>query len=531
MRTWLIIWLAGIALGIAGEPLHQRIDRLIAAKAGHQKLAGPATDAEFLRRAHLDFTGRIPTAAVTRKFLADKFPNKRAKLIDSLFAGPRWAETMAERFHLMLMERRGKDENWQKWLVASFRANKPWDVMAREILAPNGRDETKRGAWHFIAKRLEKYGQNPTDYPGLTRDVGRMFMGVDLQCAQCHRHLSVKDYKQLDFQGLYAAYLNLRRQGPNAMIKVAWASEAVFQKELEYGSVFSETKKTTGPRVPFGDEVAVPAFKRGEEYEVKPDRKTGEPGRLKFSPLKEIATRLASADNPFFARNIANRSWFLMMGRGLIEPLDLAHKKNPPSHPELLDLLARELKARKFDLKWLLRELALTQTYQRASTLPGSVGPPDIFAAALERPIPAESLVHNVLQATGELGRVAKLKDADDHSRKSFDTLFQAAFANAPREPELAVNSTLRAALFLRNNEALLWLVQQREGNLVDRLAKLKDSSAIAEGAFLHILSRPPSKEERAMVESFLEKQTPRDQALGDLVWALLSSAEFFVNH
>ena len=156
---------------------------------------------------------------------------------------------------------------------------------------------------------------------------------------------------------------------------------------------------------------------------------------------------------------------------------------------------------------------------------------PHAFATALERPIPAESIAYNVLQATGELDRVAKLKETDDHSRKSFDALFQAAFANAPREPELAVNSTLRAALFLRNNEALLWLVQRREGNLVDRLAKLKDSSAIAEGAFLHILSRPPSKEERAMVESFLEKQTPRDQALGDLVWALLSSAEFFVNH
>ena len=120
MRVWLTIWLTGIVLGMAGEPLHQRIARLIAAKAGQQKLADPATDTEFLRRAHLDFTGRIPTAADTRKFLTDKSSNKRAKLIDSLFAGPRWAETMAERFHLMLMERRGKDENWQKWLGLQY---------------------------------------------------------------------------------------------------------------------------------------------------------------------------------------------------------------------------------------------------------------------------------------------------------------------------------------------------------------------------------------------------------------------------
>ncbi len=520
-----------VLAGWAAESLSQRIDKLIAAKAGRQPLAEPASDSEFLRRVYFDFTGQIPTAEGARKFLANPSADKRAKLIDQLFADARWAETMADRFHVLLMERRGEEEEWRKWLVASFKANKPWDAMAREMLAPEGTDAAKAGAWFFITKRLEKYGQNPTDHPGLTRDVGRMFMGVDLQCAQCHRHLTVKDYKQLDFQGLYAAYSNLRLQNPNDTIKVKWAMESLLKKEMEFGSVFSETKKTTGPRVPFGVPITIPEFKKGEEWAVKPDKKKGVSGRLKFSPLREIATRMATPENPYFARNIANRAWFLMMGRGLIEPLDLTHTKNPPSHPELLDLLAKELVAHKFDLKWLFRELARTQTYQRSSVLPKGGAPEHLFASAKERPIAAEPLLRSVLLATGERDRVTKLDEEDAHSLKSFGDLFQGAFANAPREPELAVTPTLKAALFLRNNEALLWLVQRREGNLVDRLIKLKEPAKIANEAFLTLLARNPSDAERAMVKSFLQKQPTLQNAVGDLVWALLSSTEFFVNH
>ena len=532
MRALIIICLLQpVFTGGAAEHLHQAIDRLVAAKAGEQPLAGPASDAEFLRRATLDFTGRIPTKEQVQQFLADRAKDKRTRLINRLFADPLWAETMAERFHVMLMERRGKDEHWNTWLQTAFQKNKPWDIMVREMIAPDFKDEAKRGAGYFLTKRLEKYGQNPTDHPGLTRDVGRMFMGVDLQCAQCHRHLSVKSYKQIDFQGLFVAYQNLKLQRANDSIKVAWVSEGLMKNELEYSSVFSETQKSIGPRVPFGEEVSIPEYPKGEEWLEAPDRAKRFLGTPKFSPLKEIATRLATKDNAYFTRNIANRAWFLMMGRGLVEPLDLTHAKNPPSHPELLDLLANELAAHQFDLKWLLRELALTQTYQRSSVLP--TGQPDesLFAAAKERPIAAEVLLRNVLLATGETERVNQLPDEDDHTRAKYEALFQSTFANAPREPELAVNATLKAALFLRNNESLLWLLQRRQGNLVDRLANLKKPAAIAEAAFLQILSRPATSDEQAMVKTFLENQADRDQALSDLAWALMTSAEFFVNH
>ena len=530
----------------AALPLHQQIDALVAAKAGKVPLAGPADDAEFLRRATLDFAGEIPSADEVRAFLADKAADKRARLIDRLFAGSRYAGTMAGRFDVMLMERRGEDAQWRGWLEAAFRDNKPWDAMAREMLNPDFADPLRNGAGHFITKRLESYGQNAVDYPGLTRDVGRMFMGVDLQCTQCHKHLTVKDYKQVDFQGLFVAFQNLKLQTPNDTFKVRWTSEGLLTKEMEFSSVLTEIKGATGPRVPFGQSVAIPTFEKGQEWLEAPARPKNTPGKPKFSPLSEITQRLVAPDNANFTRNIANRVWFLQMGRGLFEPLDLAHSENPPSHPELLDLLARELQAHKFDLKWLLRELALTQTYQRSSVLmeAAAKSPEELYVAAKERPIAAEALVRSVLIATGELERVGKLpkverkKDAKDTPRP--DTLsleemtaaFQSAFANAAREPELSVSPTLKGALFMRNSSTLRTLLQPREGNLADRLLKLKEPAQIADTVYLHILSRPPTAEERAEVVAWLARQkSAREETLANLAWALLASAEFFVNH
>ena len=171
----------GAAASAVELPLHARIDKLIAAKAGGP-VNPPATDAEFIRRIYLDFAGRIPTIEETREFLAENSADKRIKLIDKLLASKDYPRRMQELFHVMLMERRGDHDDWTKFLRKSFEANKPWDQIVREILNPNADDEATRGAAFFYTKRLEKYGQNPTDYPGLVRDVGRLFMGVDVQC-------------------------------------------------------------------------------------------------------------------------------------------------------------------------------------------------------------------------------------------------------------------------------------------------------------------------------------------------------------
>ena len=189
-----------LVVAARAESLPAQIDRLIAAKAGAQPLAAPADDAEFLRRVWLDFAGDIPGAEKVRAFLADAAPDKRARLIAELIDAPRFAERLADALHVLLMERRGDDPQWRAYLVASCRAGKPWDALAREILCPDFLDPSQRGAGYFSTNRLDKIGQQTTDYPGLTRDAARMFLGVDLQCAQCHNHLTVKGYKQADFK-------------------------------------------------------------------------------------------------------------------------------------------------------------------------------------------------------------------------------------------------------------------------------------------------------------------------------------------
>ncbi len=509
-----VVLLAGNAW--SAETLAQRIDVLHLAKAPAQ-----ADDAEFLRRVWLDFDGGIPTAEEARAFLTDKTADKRTKLIDKLIAAPRFAVRMADAFHVMLMERRGDNEAWKAWLVESFKTNKPWDAMVREMLAPDFLDEKQRGAGYFITRRLEKVGQQDTDYPGLTRDVGRMFMGIDLQCCQCHRHLSVSDYKQIDFNGLYTVYQNLKLQPADDKHKTPWVSEGLIAAKYEFVSVLTDKKAQTAPRIPFGEEVMIPAATGDDAWLVKPDRKTKEVGQPKFSPLREIAQRVPAPENALFAKNIANRVWFLLTGKGIVEPLDLHHSENPPTHPALLELLGKELTEHRFDLRWLIREIASTQTYQRAG--------------AHQRHLTAEQQLRAFLIATGERERLEKNSKADvnvdalKYSLADFEKAFAAALANPAKEPELAANPSLRSALFFRNSDHVQWALKPRVGNLIDRLAKQADPG---EDLYLTVLTRLPDAEEKAQLKSWMAAHADdKSKALGDFAWALLSSTEFFVNH
>jgi hypothetical protein len=393
--------LFGLAAAVSGgEPLHERIDDLIAARSGGRAAAGPSEDAEFLRRVYLDLAGRIPSAREARAFLAERSPDRREKLVDRLLAGADYPRRMEELFDVMLMERLGEHPAWSRYLRESFAANKPWDRIAREILRADPEDGPNRGAGFFLAKRLDHFGENPVDYPALAADVGRLFLGVDLRCAQCHDHIFIGDYKQRDFQGLLAFVQNAVLQD----LKGPVVGEKPTTQKQPFTSVFTRKSEATGPRLPWGEEVAIPEIKKGDEYFKPPDRKSARPGVLRFSPLAELAGRLPVAENRAFSRNIANRLWLAMMGRGLVHPPDQAHAENPPSHPELLDLLADDLVAHQFDLKWLLRELALSSTYGRSGLLPDDreAPPPSSFLVAAERRLSAEQLLRSMLQATGE---------------------------------------------------------------------------------------------------------------------------------
>ena len=514
-RLTLAVLLLAPAFALAADPLHVRLDAILdtAAKANGTPQSGPADDGEFLRRAWLDFAGRIPTAPEARAFLADKSADKRAKLIDELLAKPEYPAHMAGRFHILLMERLGDHADWTKYLTDGFAVNAPWDRMAHDML---GGDTP--GASFFLSKRLENYGQQPVDYSALTRDVGRLFLGKNFQCCECHDHLTVDEYKQSHFQGLHAYF-------KNAMLvdaKAARVGEKPTTAKTSYASVFTMVEMMTAPALPGGKMVEIPQFTKGQEYSQPPDRKTKNPGVPKFRTLAAIADEMPAAANRDFSRNIVNRVWFLLLGRGLVHPLDLHHAGNPPSHPAALDLLADEFVKAKFDLKFLFREIARTRAYQRSSLLPNGVTKPadaKHFATALEKRLSAEQLFAAVTTATGTT-QPATLK-----------AKFLKAYANQAREPEEEVQPSLKAALFLRNDVTLLALLEPAPGSLVARLVELP-AGKIADELYLAILTRLPSADEAATVATFLEKHGDKKaDAVGKLAWALIASAEFGVNH
>lgn len=520
MRILFFCLLSGLSCAastVNAQSIADRVDQLIESAAG-----GPVNpvidDAAYCRRVSLDAIGRIPTPQELAAFLAETAADKRHAFAARLLSSPAGIAHQRAIWHRVLMERLGEHDEWNKFLTTAFEQNLPWDAFVRTILDPPVDDEAKRGAAFFLTKRLENYGQQPVDLPALTRDVGRFFLGVDLQCAQCHDHLFVDDYKQLDFQGLHSflAHTFIRQD-----VKFPAVGEKVIAKRTEFQSVFVKEPKETGPRIPFGAEVEVVVFAKGEEFALPPDKQTKFPGRPKFSPLQELAQRLPVAENPYFVKNAVNRVWAQLMGRGLVHPLDLQHAGNAPSHPEVLDLLAAEFVAHRFDLRWLTLELMQTRTYQRSSLLPmdDHSGAEDRYRVALERPLSPEQLAASVWTATGHV----------DAPPADVMKKFVSAFANPPREPEGDFAPSVKGALFLSHDATVLSWLQPTSGLLIERLQREADNARVVEGLYEAVLSRRPSPEEAATLVKFIESAPDRPAALGQAAWALLTSIEFCV--
>jgi hypothetical protein len=515
----------------AAEPLHRRIDALIAA-GSLESPAPPAPDGEFLRRATLDLNGTVPTAAEARAFLGDRSPDKRAKRIDALLARPAYARRMAQVFDVVFTERRPDAKvpraAWEAYLRESFAANKPYDRLAREILSADGADPKTRAAAKFYLDRDVE--------PNLvTRDVGRVFLGRDLRCAQCHDHPTITDYKQDQYYGILA-FLARSYPFPNAGDANATVGEKA-DGDTTFSSVFDNAKalKTTNPRLPGGDAVPDPKPGPGKEYTVKPTAK--DRGVPAYSRREQLARRIT--ESPLFARTAANRLWALMLGRGLVHPVDLDTAENPPSHPALLDLLTAEFAAHNLDVKYLLREIALSETYQRSSAAPAGMRdvPASRFLVAALKPLSPEQLADAVMQATGQtdaerltLGPNATDAAVDARLAPRVQP-FRATFAGPPGEPEAEFAPTLDQTLFLKYGPAVRGLIAPRPGNLTDRLAKLTDADAVADELFLAVLSRHPAADERADVAAALKASANRPAVLAELVWSLLASSEFRFNH
>ncbi|HVJ67587.1 MAG TPA: DUF1549 domain-containing protein, partial [Caulifigura sp.] len=346
------------ALGQADEPLHSRIDRIITADSIGVP-APLASDSEFLRRVSIDLIGMPPTFEELEAFLADTSPNKREAAVDRLLASPHFTRNIATWFDVMLMERRGAVEvpadEWTNYLLKSFQENKPYNVLVREMLTASSEDPATRAKARFF---LDRTGEPNA----VTRDVGRIFFGVDMQCAQCHDHPLISDYRQTDYHGLLAffgASSNLVTMEGGAM-KSYYIEKA--HSDVTFESVFVKgVRHVVSPQLPGEAEITEPVVYPGDEYNaIAAGAKAPTPKYSRRAKFAELAT---SGQNRLFNENIANRLWAYMLGRGLVSPPDLRHSSNPPAHPELLRVLGEQFAAMNFDVPKFLREIALTQVY------------------------------------------------------------------------------------------------------------------------------------------------------------------------
>lgn len=555
----LVAFLQPAATRAAQPSIASRIDAAIEAPL-EVPTAARCDDAEFVRRIYLDLLGRIPSPQESRAFLDDPNSEKRDSLIDQLLDNPEHARRMQIWFDVMVMERRRDvhipSPQWQDYLYQSFLENRPYNELVREILRSDGTDPATRPAAKFF---LDRTG----DVNLLTRDIGRLFLGRDLQCCQCHDHPLIDDYHQQHYFGL-VAFLN-RSVLFTAKDKKAYVGEKGVSDLQTFKSVFfPDETHDTQPRVLDRDPLAEPEFPKDQEHLVAPA--DGVRPVPKFSRREKLALDITAADNRDFAKNTANRLWAMMLGRGLVEPLDLHHSDNPPSHPELLDLLTDALVESGFDLKTTLREIALSETYQRSSLLPPEVDeesvPPESFAVAALRPLTPEQLCFSLLQGLGlsDMQRTAvdtQLQSADprlnellaiDPPREElreqlaeqaiYDRLkgnlggFVSLFGSPPGSPQNQGETTVHQALFLTNSATTNSWLGTGVAGLIHRLTSISDPAAVADELYISIYSRRPTELERGEVLGFLAARADsREAALQEMAWALCMSPEFRFNH
>lgn len=524
-----LVSLTTLATASAQTPLPQRINQHI--QKGLTSATAPrSSDAEFLRRVYLHLTGVIPAIDETRGFLADSSPDKRVKLVDKLLASDVYARHMTNLFDALLMDRRPdkhvKRPEWREFLHRSFAENKPYDQLVREILSADGADPKKRAPAKFY---LDRDGEPNV----LTKDISRLFLGMNLNCAQCHDHPLVDAYKQDHYYGVLA-FLNRSYVFTDKTSKLAVYAEKA-EGDVTFQSVFvPKVTKNTLPRIPDGKELKEPKFDKGQEYVAVVAK--GERGIPKYSRRAQLAEQVTSKDNPRFARAAVNRFWFFLMGRGVVDPVEYDHPANPPSHPELLQMLTGEFIVSKYDVKALVRAIVLTDAYQRSSEMPkGKDADPKTFAVAAIKSLTPEQFAWSLMQATGMIAAGTKTNDAAVYAKLAPQVApLVALFGTQPGEPAFGqeFEATLDQTLFLANGNTLRDWLTARPGSLMARLSSLKDGGAVADELYLGVLTRQPTAAERQEVIDYLARRgADRLAAQQDLAWALLTSAEFRFNH
>lgn len=511
---WLMHILIVLAVGAtlsressAGEPdaaaLASLIDRDIDAHLDAERVraAEPSDDAEFLRRVYLDLHGVIPEAEQAARFLADTDPGKRTRLIDELLASPRYGEYLADVWQGYLVspladDYRVRAEQFRRWLAGRLNTQS-WDRIATDLLIATGKMEENPAVIYLIE------GRNPRAVPDLTDLFSRYFLGVRLNCAQCHDHPFVQ-WKQQDFWGMAAFFTQVQTPG---------RSKQVYQAGVKDDPTL--TLASLKDDLPDGFLVRPPTFLGVEELRAG----KGTPHRA------ALAAWLTSPKNAYFARAMVNRTWWRLFGRGIVNPVDDMHTANAPSHPELLDLLAQQFVESGFDLKFLTRVLVSTRAYQRTSR-PGDNSEQQValFGRMAVKVLSAGQLYDSLVTAVGP---AAATKGVDRRlgPRPEFTQFFGEDGDPNPTAYRRGIPHLLR----LMNSSQF---AGRNLGELAARVAKSgRPADDVADDLFLAILSRRPTADEQRLFRDHLARTSSVESASRELAWALILTSEFSLNH
>jgi hypothetical protein len=471
-----------------------------------------ADDAEFLRRLFLDALGTLPTPDEIKRFLADDRPDKRNRIIDAVLQRPefvdfwtlKWGDWL--RINRDLVSYKGMWA-YHGWLRQAVRANRGVDAMVRELLTAQGSNFTEGPVNYSLTAR------NPED---LGEATAQLFLGVRMQCARCHHHPFEK-WSQEDYCGLAAFFAQFGTKAGKLSDPSSGSDTIVFVRG--FGEI-------THPRM---------------DRHVPPRGLDGPPVPPGGDRRKALAEWLTAPDNAFFARNMANRYWAAVMGRGLVEPVDDLRATNPPSNPALLDALADDFIRHGYDARHLLRTIFASRAYQlgsRATPANAADAVNAHFTRRTPRRLTAEQLADALDAATGTRESYPNLPPGtraiqlpDTRVRSYLLDVFGRPGRQAVCDCERGTQPNLAQALHLLNGDALNRKIDAPDGRVVRLVRAGVLESQLIKELYLATLSRLPDSEEMARARRWLaEAPTPREGA-GDLLWVLLNCREFLFNH
>jgi hypothetical protein len=472
------------------------------------------TDYEFVRRAYLDSIGRLPTIDESKAFLTDKAADKRAKLVDHLIQQPEFSDFWTLKWADILRSSRKTiqlkgSHAFHEWLRNKIATNTPIDVMVRELLTADGNTFNNPPANYY---RIAK------DPQSLAESTAQLFMGVRMQCAKCHNH-PFERWTQDDYYG-FAAWFARVKQKPEpgvAKANAATAAEVVFT---------AREGEVTQPRT---GKVMKPRYISVGDADVKPGQDRRE----------VLAEWLTSPGNPFFAKSVVNRVWFHLMGKGIVDPVDDFRDSNPSSNDELLDALAKDFAAKKFDLRQLVKTIMTSRTYQ-LSAVPNETNKDDAkyFSHAVTKLLTAEQLLDALCDVTAVPEKFAGLP-AGTRAVQLVDGEVNHPFLKAFGQParELACeceresDGNLGQALQLINGPTVNEKVRNAANRLGTLLTAKKSEAEILDEIYHAALARPAFDDEKKVALGHIAKGADKRKAWEDVLWAVINTREFLFRH